>query len=245
MQLITLDSVIRKYLAKKGLPLHFYLDFMLHGQDCLREMQFNTLRSLEVTTLDVNSDTDLVDLPAECAEPVMVALEIGDKIRPIPEDWRVNNRQNSTKDLDFEEGVNYRDVDSDLESFYTSNKEFNGGIFGMVPSYKNSYRILRDSGQLRINNKNEGITKIYLSYLSRTPKQVSSQSVVHPFAENAMYTYMDWKAAENFESNASLNYGKRKEFYNEYRKLRSMLTKWNPEAIVRSLRRGYFGSPKN
>lgn len=251
MTTVTIDKIIRKHLAKKGIPLHYYVDYLLLAQDCLRDMHFDTLQSLEVTTLPVDADTDLVNLPADCVEPILVGIEVGDKIRPLSEDYRVNDRQNSTNDLDFPEGSDYRGQDEIshsnygvyLDSFYTTNREFRGRAFGFVPTYDQSYRILRDSGQLRINNKNNDVTDIYLSYLSSF-KQVSSQSVVHPYAENAMYVYMDWKAADN-TNNASLAMYKKREFTNEHRKLRARMAKWSPQKIIRSARRYYQASIKN
>jgi hypothetical protein len=46
MKVYTLNNIVRGALMSRGYPMHFYLQFLHYGVQCLRELNFDVLQNV-------------------------------------------------------------------------------------------------------------------------------------------------------------------------------------------------------
>lgn len=242
---ITLNSIIRRNLAKRKLPLHYYSPMLVIAKEGLDEMHFHSLQKVERVVLDVDATLMTADLPADYVEAVAVGVEVGDKVRPIGYNHRINARD--------DENVPY-ESESDLYAFGTTGivngqvgmnhneyGDYLGKNYGRPVTFTDAYTINRELGEIRIDNDSD-ITAIHLVYITM-PKKISDKSVIHPFAKQALDDYIDWQwAIYNKEKDQEL---RRRDFFNSWRILRGSLNKLTTVEIKRVVRNKINLSPKS
>lgn len=243
---ITIDAIIRRNLAKRRLPLHYYGPMLVMAKDGLEEMHFDSLQKVKYAVIDVDQDLMTADLPADYVEAVMVGVEIGDKVKPLGHNEMINKRDDEgvpfdqTADL-YTYDMGYRVGHQIVEQIYNEYGGFKGRNFGRPVTFTNSYTILRDLGKIRIDNK-AVIEQIHLIYLSM-PEKVTNKSVIHPFAKKALEAFINWEWAIYAKERDVMM--KRAEFFNWNRILRARLNKLTKTEIVRSVRNNIRMSIKN
>lgn len=77
---ITLDNVIRRTLAMKGLPIHYYMTMLLYSRRGLDEMSFNSLQKVSTAVLTFDA-ANQCNLPSDYVEAVDIWWEQGDKAK--------------------------------------------------------------------------------------------------------------------------------------------------------------------
>jgi hypothetical protein len=235
---ITLDAIIRRYLSLARLPMHYYVPMLVIAKQGLDEMHFDSVGKLKRVVLPV-SDGNEVTIPSDCVEVVAVGYETGDKIRDFGFDRRLNPRDNSgaafpsTSDQ-YVYGQNFNNIGTYLENFYNEYGNYKGKQFGRNVTWDEGYTVNLELGIIRIDNKNSA-TEVHLSYLT-LPKKTSNKSVIHPFAQRAVLEFIGWQKAVYFKEYREIDY-RRREFYNEYRKLRARKGKMTATEIKRAMRR--------
>jgi hypothetical protein len=237
---ITIDSVIRRTLAMKGLPIHYYIPMLLYARRGLDEMQFNSLGKVSYAVLTFDA-AGQASLPSDYVETVDVVQEVGDKMKALGFGERMNARD--TNDTAFSVAADQITLSSSFNSpslwfpnFYNEFGTGKGRLFGSQVIFHNTYTINRESGFIRLDNQQIGSVKsVTLIYLTTPQKNASSQTVIHPFAQNALIEYLNWKWDEYIKNPDYPN--RRKEFYNQYRNLRGMLDKMSTVELMRSLRK--------
>jgi hypothetical protein len=234
---ITLDSIIRRNLAKRKLPLHYYSPVLVIAKEGLNEMHFNTLQKVKIVTLTLDASLMTADLPVDYVEAVFVGLETGDKVRPIGDNHRINKISDGgtpfEADADlYVSGTSYATGGHALESHFNEYGAYNGRNFGRPVTFTDSYTILRDLGKIRIDHKSDA-TEVQLTYLTK-PEKVTNKSVIHPFAQQSLNNWIDWQwAIYNKEQDQEM---RRRDFFNSYRLLRGMLNKLTTVEIKRTIR---------
>lgn len=243
---ITLDSIIRRNLAKRKLPLHYYSPVLVIAKEGLDEMHFDALQKVKVATIAIDPILFTGTLPVDFSEAVAVGVETGDKVKPIGYNHRLNVKDDG--------GVAYSQQPDTysfatgpfvggilLENVFNQFLNFNGRFFGRPVTWADGYSILRDLGKIRLNNKST-VTSVQLVYISM-PEKVSSKSVIHPFAKKALDSYINWQwAFYNSDKDQEL---RRRDFYNDYRILRGRLNKMSTTEIKRVVRNKFGLAVKN
>lgn len=232
---ITIDSIIRRNLAKRRLPMHYYGPMLVIAKDGLNELHFDMLQKVKYAVLPVDATLKSAALPADYVEAVMVGYEIGDKVRPIGFNKSINKRDD--EGTAFEEPVDLYLI----EEIYQQYGGYKGRNFGRPVTFTDSYTINRELGIIRIDNKSD-LTELHLIYLS-LPEKVSNKSVIHPFAKKALEAFVDWEwAIYNKEKDVDR---KRFEFFNWHRILGARMNKLTTVEIIRSARKNIRMSIKN
>ena len=77
-----LDSIARRTLLENGLPLHYYLEYLLHASSCVRDLSKDTLQIVNTVLLPINSYF-AADLPLDFVDDVLVGIPVGQQIQPI------------------------------------------------------------------------------------------------------------------------------------------------------------------
>jgi hypothetical protein len=229
-QEVTLDAIIRRNLAMRKLPLHYYLPVLVFAKRGLDEMHFHALQKLKVVTLEIDPVLKTASLPLDFVEEVVVGVRVGDKIRPLGYNHRLN-RADSAEPFPENSPGNGAGVADFLETLYTEYGEFKGKAFGRVQQFPDSYTILLDANKIRVDNSSD-ITSIELTYLSM-PEKVGGKSVIHPFAKSALNSWIDWQWARyNKEKDQDL---RRRDYFNDVRVLRAAKNKMTTIEIKRSV----------
>jgi hypothetical protein len=234
---VTVDAVIRRFLALSQLPLHYYVPMLVVAKQGLDEMHFDTLQKVKHVTLTLDATFE-AELPADFVEAVAIGINVGDKVRSIGFNDRLNDADDAG--AGFEEtadqyaSTQYNATGTFLENFFNEYGDFKGQQFGRKLTWSDSYTINREEGFIRVDNKSEA-TEVHLIYLS-LPEKISNKSIIHPFAQRALLEFLGWQKAVYFKELREVQY-KRNEFYNEYRKLRARLNKLTTVEIKRAIRR--------
>jgi hypothetical protein len=238
MENVTLDAIIRRYLALNRLPLHYYVPMLVIAKQGLEEMHFDTLQKVKHVVIPVSAGFE-APLPSDYVEAVAVAAEIGDKIKQIGYDRTLNVRDNDGDAFEesadqYYSGVSLNSTGLFIENYFNEYGAYNGKLFGRNVTWTDSYTINRDLGIIRVNNKSD-ITAIHLVYLS-LPEKVNNKSLIHPFAQRALIEFINWQKSRYFKEGNVMKYNEQ-QFYNEYRKLRARLNKLSTVEIKRAVRR--------
>jgi hypothetical protein len=54
MKYTTLDKIVRRNLLAKRMPLHYYIEYLVHASSCLRELTFDSLKIINTVELELN-----------------------------------------------------------------------------------------------------------------------------------------------------------------------------------------------
>lgn len=243
---ITIDSIVRRNLAKRKLPLHYYSPVLVMAKDGLDEMHFHSLHKVKVVTIAIDSTLKTGDLPADFVADIAVGEEQGDKVQPLGYNHRINTRSDGgvsfpIKDDLYTFGDGYVLAGTLLENIYNEYLGYKGRNFGRPVTFTDSYTILRDLGKIRMDNKSP-VTSVQLIYLS-LPEKVSNKSVIHPFAKKALDSFIDWQWAKyNNDKDQEL---RRRDFFNDLRITRAGMNKMTTIEIKRIVRNKFGLAIKN
>jgi hypothetical protein len=228
MVTITLDEVIRKTLNKSGLPLHYYIKYLVIARDGLKELNFSILPSenTEELVLDANNEAAL---PNDFVGEVAVYKSEGDKLIELPHNHLISSF-NNTQPFDVVDPIF-----STGESIPLYADEFRSDVgrqFGHVYPRIDGYRIITELNKIRVDNTSE-LEKVYLKYVT-LPQKVNNKTLIHPFIEPAIVAYINWQVAEYASDRNTLV--KRNEFYNQRRLAKANLNRVNISDILSSFR---------
>ena len=241
---VNIDSIIRRNLAMRKLPLHYYTPTLVMAKRGLEEMHFDALQKVKIVTLDLD-ELLKADLPDDFVEEISVGWPVGDKVRPLGYNHRLNKIEVAEAfDQQYDiyavaDGYGYGGMLA--ENVYNEYLGYKGRNFGRPVTWVDSYTINREEGFIRLDNKTE-ITEIQLVYLSM-PEKVSDRSVIHPFAQDSLHNYINWQwAVYNNDKDQEL---RRRDFYNSYRILRARKNKMTTTEVKRIIRNKFGLSVKN
>ena len=241
---ITIDAIIRRNLAKRKVPLHYYGPVLVMAKDGLEELHFDSLQKVKHVLIDLDPDLMTGDLPADFVEEVAVGVEVGDKFRPIGFNPQINRRDDEGTPFEQVADLYAFTLGTDIDENQLVEKTFwdyRGRNFGRPVTFTDSYTILRDLDKIRIDNKSD-ITQVHLVYLT-LPEKVSNQSVIHPFAKKSLESFINWQWAIYNKDRDELI--RRKEFFNDNRIFRARKNKLTTTEIKRIFRKHFGLGVKN
>ncbi len=247
MRFTSLDKIIRRTLLAKRLPLHYYVEFLVHASSCLRELTFDSLKIINTVELELN-DYYAADLPCDFVDWTKVGLKMGQLIQPVTQRDSINRLRNQdsqgnyipyqdpgTFNLDFPFWPGYwmfqniDDLGENLGRLYG----FNTGI---VPD---GFKILPERNQIQFLESARDC-KYVMEYIS--DGQTSDNATqVDQYAWSTIEGFINWKRSQNADNDHS------PESYN-YKNLRRQLRARMNELTLYDLRqilyRNYTGAIK-
>lgn len=222
MVTITLDETIRKTLNKFGLPLHYYIKFLVIARDGLREMKYTVLPAEKTVELTIDANNE-VDIPNDFVGEVGLYRKRYDKMIPIPHNPLISSYNGSPFDK----------PEDDMTLTYANELLENVGMqFGQVNQREDGYRIIPELGKIRIDNSTKE-EKVYLKYVTM-PQLVNNKTLIHPYVEPALVSYIAYQLAF-YASERDMMF-KRSEFYHQLRLLKSNLSRISIADILTSFR---------
>jgi hypothetical protein len=223
---VTIDSVIRRNLAMRRLPLHYYSAMLVMAKRGLEEMHFDSLQKFKTAELSIDPILKTADLPIDFVEDILVGIEVADKVKPIGANEKINKKDDVGIPFSKDDDTNYVLGDGYLYHRFP---------FGSPVVHTDGYTIIRELGKLRLDNR-ATVSKIHLMYLTM-PTKISNKSVIHPFAQEAIHAWINWKWAEYNKERDELNHERK--FYTSYRKLRARLNQISTTEIKRVVRKRF------
>jgi hypothetical protein len=260
MILATLDTITRRGLLEAGLPIHYYLEYMIHGSTCLRELSFDTLKIINTVQLPVN-DYGAVDLPDDFVDEVSVGFFGGGTLQPLP-------HQNSISPLRLHDpttgqytspqlptnGVipgNVNNVNSGNDLFlgglgifwFWNVSDFGeptGRFFGATGGTSIGYKVIRERRQIQMSNGYER-KSVVLQYIS-DGQSIDSATQIDTQAIQTIRAWQEWKRSPTANNEYS---AEAMSFWNRKKNLRARLSGMSLVDVKNALRNGYTAAVKN
>jgi hypothetical protein len=251
MLFANLDMITRRTLLEKGLPLHFYLEFMLHHSAAVRELAKDTLQLVNYVELPVNS-YGASTLPLDFMDEVAVCLPAGAELAPIPRKSSLNGLRNVDSDGQF---VPWTQVAEDPVTgffpgtpigwqWYWNVNDFGeptGRYFGMSGGVQYGYEIFRNRREIQftdnfINSDGHPI----MMYISNG-QHVDNATQIDFRAFACIQAYGNWKASPNADMKDA---PEARTFYNEKRLLRAEMNDLTVADIRNILYQSYTATYK-
>lgn len=252
MQVATLDMICRRTLLERGLPIHWYSEFLFHASACIRELTRDTLKIVNAANLPINS-YGAIDLPADFVDEVMLGYGGGGLLQAIPKQPLINPlRIHSTETGQF---VPYNDTDVVVQNgqssygfvglwdwFWNVNSwgEPTGRDFGANGGVQYGYKVIKERRQIQLIGDGLG-TNIILLYISNG-QSVDNATQIDWQAFSTIQSYIDWKSSVNAAIKDSPEAAT---YYNEKRLLRASLNDMTITDMKNILRKNYTLGLKN
>lgn len=253
MQYATLDIIIRRTLLEKGLPLHWYAEFMLHASAAIRELSKDTLKIINTVNLPLNS-YNAVDLPHDFVDDVMVGIPVGGLIQPIPHKSSINPlRVHDATTGVFEPYTTDANIDDGEFTFFGVNTSFfwywnvndygepTGRYFGANGGANlNGYKVVKERRQIQFTGTCSS-DDVILQYISNG-QNADNATQVDWLAHSAIQAFINWKRSPNADIKDSYEAGT---YYNEKRILRANLNPMTTADVKQILRSNYTAAIKS
>lgn len=218
-----LDTITRRRLLELGLPLHYYLEFLLHSATCVRELSYEVLKIVNYVELPVN-DYYAIDLPVDFVDDVAVAIPVGQLLHPIPKKDSITHLRAKNSSGGF---IPFSDLDTDPESTFfgfpswtwfwniSDYGEPTGRWFGSNGAGKaNGYTVVKERRQIQLTETftSESAVLIYIS----DGQRADNATQIDVLAWATISAFIDWKRSPNAARKDSPEAAT---FYNERRHL--------------------------
>lgn len=205
MRHVTLDQITRSSLLRRGLPIHWYIQFLKQAADCLRELTFDTLQVVNSKLLPV-SETGTIKLPCDYVDWVRVGAGCSQILYPLsnyPELKRLPNLDENEFEIPYtvKFGEVYYAADYWWENINIHGEDI-GRRFGQkVSAYPNGFMEIRERDIIQLSEAFCGKT-VTLEYIG-DGSGCDAATRIHPYAQSTIEAYIDWQTSTNRASNFS------------------------------------------
>lgn len=253
----SLDAIVRNVILRKRLSLHWYIDFMVHAVNCLRELSMDDLKCVNTKLLTVDA-YNAIDLPNDYLDYTRVGIKAGQNIKPLVETDKINSLVNrNPADLSPTTYGNANADNSTAALYYgysypffwhtvTWNQygESVGRMFGFGAGIQDDvFKVVKERNQIQLT-ENLSVSEIVLEYIS-DGTSADAATAVTPYAYATIAAYIDWQIKEN-----SRSYGMgdrqlaKSEYVSQRQILRARLSDLTPEVLERIIQKNSFGSAR-
>lgn len=244
-----IDAIVRRTLLEKGLPLHYYLEFLVHGTSGVRELSFDTLQIINTLQLPVNNYNS-VDLPDDCVDVIALNIAYGNRLIPVPQNDSLSPLRYHDDTGVFQPPTTSLSPDQTFLGFqggiiwYWNINDYGeptGRYFGASgASDVNGYKVIKERRQIQLTQSFTSDT-VVLMYLS-DGQRADNASQIDVQAHACIQAYINWKRSPNADIKDS---PQARTFYNEKRLLRARLNTLTATDIIHILRKSYTATIKN
>jgi len=244
-----LDSIVRRTLLERSLPLQWYAEFLFHASAAVRELSFDTLKIINTVNLPING-YGAVDLPDDFVDDVGLLIGVGNQMQEIPKNYNLNPLRNTNTAGQF---VPYTDVEESLSYvygaspfwgwFYNINdwSEPTGRFFGAPGGTIQGYQVFKERRQIQLTDELASIGGIILQYIS-DGQRADNATQIDAQAIAAIQAYINWKSSGNAAIKDSYEAST---YYNERRLLRARLNPVTKADLLNIMYNSFMQAPKN
>lgn len=253
MQWCNLDTIVRRSLLDKGLPIHYYTEYLYHASAAIRELSKDTLKIIRSANIPLNS-YNAIDLPGDFVDDIAVCIPVGGLLQPITKKDSISpiRVHNGTTGA-FEQYANEANLDNNELTFFGINTSYfwywnvndygepTGRYFGANGgAYQNGYKLIKERRQIQLTGTFTG-TDVVLLYVSNG-QSADNATQVEWMAHSAIQAYCDWKSSPNAAIKDSYEAAT---YYNEKRLLRANLNPMTLTDLKQVLRENYTAAIKS
>lgn len=249
----SLDTITRSVLLQKGLPLHWYVQFLKYATDGVRELSFDSMQAISTVTLSIDQRNFAANLPCDYIDWIKVGVPQGQFVQPLVQRQSINRLTNyttlgqpvtygdaQTVNLDFPFWPGYwmfQNVDDLGENV--------GRLFGYNTAFTNNFfKVIPERGQIQFAETLEQTTCV-LEYIG-SGMTTSNSTKIDPLAQAAVEAYMDWKYKLHSRRFNGNDIEEAFRLYTiELRRYRARKDELTPWDIRQAVYRSYMGAPKN
>lgn len=254
----SLHSIVRNVLMRRGYTIHYYIDFLVSGKDCLRQMALDSMPIINTKLLAVNQDTNAAPLPADYQDYTKIGVRVGQWIKPLVERDSINRMTYNVNGVSqMYQGItdiptisnNIFPVEQSLISWDTvtwdSYGEYVGRNYGMsgAGSESDTFKVIPERNEIQLDER-MSVQAIYIEYIS-DGMDSDAASKINAYAVDVIEAYIIWQFKEQ---NSYYNDGERMRAYDEYARQYSIYLARKSSITVTKLRalvnKNYKGSPK-
>lgn len=244
----SLNHIVKSVLNQKGYTKHWYYQYLKLAADCLRELHFHSLKNVQTKKIPIDENFQ-APFPCDYIAYSKVGLIVGQVVRPLVHARGINRLNNFDEDGNV---INY----GNATDGYTDEINWSSGIADVVQN-ENGEHIGRNFGN-RTSNMGDGFKEIrergvfqlseqvdddYLivEYISDGTGLTDAATKVHPYAQQSIETYIEWKASPNRNNNQS---PEAIQHWAAVRKLRAAMNNMTVDDVKRIINRNKQSSPK-
>jgi len=249
MRWSSLDSIIKGLLIKQGKPIHWYMQYLKYACDAVRELNYDTLRSIHTEKLTVTEYKAII-LPCKYVDWVRVGVAVNDKVKSLVQGNSLN-RLNNYDSVGDKIPYPYVEISSgdpsysDFQLNRTGYDEFTGGIFNNRADWNNSkFRVVPERSEIQFDS-DFPFEEVILEYIGDgldgdAATQVDAQAI------DTIESYIAWQMElhDRRSSMGVIDY-KKGVYDKAHRILRARKQSMSREDILDSVRKGYSGTYKN
>lgn len=250
MILSNIDTICRRWLLERNLPIHYYFEALMHSSTVVRELSYDTLQIINSANLPVG-DYGEVELPDDFVDDLAVCIPAGQSLLHLPkQDWITPLRIHSTTTGEFD---TYTQVSDDEDEtvwglpsswvYYWNVDEYGsstGRQFGNTGGTMQGYKVVKERRQIQMTENFIG-TNVVLLYLS-DGQRPDNASQVDVLAIKCIQTYIDWQRSPNATNEKS---PEARTFYNQKRRLKSLLNPLTKIDIMNIIHSAFTASIKS
>jgi hypothetical protein len=241
-----LDTIIRNNLLKKGLPIHYYFEFLVHSANCLRILHISKLKIVNTVRLTVN-DYGAVDLPDDFLDDVAVTIPVGQLLKPIAKKDTINpvRATDSAGNFTTYTEANGGDTPTQFAPWswlynvneYGENLGRNYGSGG--GSTSNGYEVIKERRQIQLSETftSEEIVLMYIT----DGQSIDNASQVDTMAIETIQAFINWQRSPNADYKSSPEAAT---FYNESRTLAARLNDLTTTDVRDIIYKNYVATAK-
>ena len=254
--MITIDTIVRNVLLRKQYPRHFYLQALNNAKDCLRELNFDTLKVVNTNILIVGQ-YHAATLPCGYVDFSKVGVKVGQLVRPLVQQEsinRLNNLDTACNKIDY---TNNQDTQVAQGSYYgigglywssshiNNYGENTGGYFGRGAGFEtDTFKIIIERNEIQFNESIPVGTEIVLEWIG-DGLTCDAATHIDSYAQKTIEEYCLWQFKEQ---SRAYNEGEKERakrlFDKEHAKLRGRKNGMTISDIKRSMQKGYMLSAK-
>jgi len=251
MILSNLDQIVRRTLLEKSRPIHYYLEFLVHGSTCLRELSFDTLQIINTVQLPIG-DYGEVNLPDDFVDDVMVSAP-GGVLTPIPHNDSITPLRYHDTNGNFVSPPS-PSANKDWNSIYgwftgalwywnvNEYGEPTGRFFGARGANdKYGYKVIKQRRQIQLTGYSQNCGSIALMYIS-DGQTIDNATQIDTEAFACIQSWINWKRGPNADNQRS---PEAKLFDNDKRLLRARKDDLTATDVVHIVRRAFTATIKN
>jgi hypothetical protein len=230
MKYSTLDQITRSILMNKGYSLHWYVQFLKYGSDCLRELAMDDLKIINTAVLTINS-YGAAKIPSDCIDAFAVGMENGEYFKPMVQtSGLLRNYNFSPQGNPIPWPTVPESALSSLAIFgvpfltyymlhYNSRGENLGGLYGFkTDGAPFIYQVMKERNEIQFDS-NFGNTTAVLMYIS-DGRNATAATQVDTYAEKTIEDYVDW---QHLEHNRNISGGEKERKKMQYVGSRTVL----------------------
>ena len=247
-----LDTIVKSVLLRKGYSMHWYLQALKYGADCVRELMIHSMKKVNTVALTANN-YGAIDVPCDYMAWVRVGILNGQYVIPLVQGKGSFNPLVVTDgagaavayDSPVMGGVSISKWVSSWGNTTNELGEFVGGIYGYGAGYEtDTFEEMPNRNQIQLHQELAGRT-IILDYLADATK-CDNITQVEILAQATIEQYIIWQLKEHARHYSK---GEAKDdermYWNELRHFRARKNPISPEDVIRIMRRNYKGSIKS